>query len=81
MKLRKRAKLRQQDLAYGLNKRQATVSDWERGVTVPHLTPSETKTMMELLNCTIDELVLAFDGSGVSESSEASESRQAKGTA
>jgi putative transcriptional regulator len=59
--LRKRVGLRQQDLAFALNKRQATISDWERGATIPHLTPSETLALIQVLNCTLEELAEAFD--------------------
>ncbi|NER78971.1 MAG: helix-turn-helix transcriptional regulator [Leptolyngbya sp. SIO1D8] len=60
MDLRERVKLKQQDLAYRLGKRQATISAWENG-GVPHLKPSEFKAMLDVLQCTVDELVAAFE--------------------
>lgn len=59
--LRKRAKLTQRKLAEALDIRQGTVSDWERGLAIPHLRPSQLKRMMEELGCTIDELIEAYE--------------------
>ncbi|PZO33969.1 MAG: XRE family transcriptional regulator [Shackletoniella antarctica] len=59
--LRKRAKLTQRKLAEALDVRQGTISDWERGLAVPHLPPSKLKRMMEELDCTIDELIEAYE--------------------
>lgn len=61
VKLRKRAKLTQRKLAEALDVRQGTISDWERGLAVPHLKPSKLKRMMEELNCTLDELIEAYE--------------------
>lgn len=58
--LRERVKLSQQDLASRLGKRQATISAWENG-GVPHLKPSEFRTMLDVLQCTVDDLVAAFE--------------------
>lgn len=63
MKLRKRAKLTQRQVAQALDIRQSTVSDWERGLSIPHLPPSKLKLMMEVYRCTIDELIEAFEDS------------------
>ena len=60
MDLRERVNLKQQELAYRLGKRQATISAWENG-GVPHLKPSEFKLMLEILECSVDELVQAFE--------------------
>ena len=59
--LRKRVGLRQQDLANAVGVRQATISDWERGATIPHLTPLETLSLTRALQCTLEELVEAFN--------------------
>lgn len=59
--LRKRAKLTQRKLAEALDTRQGTISDWERGIAVPHLKPSKLKLMMEVLDCTLDELIEAYE--------------------
>lgn len=59
--LRKRANITQRKLAEALDIRQGTVSDWETGKAVPHLPPSKYKVMMEVLGCTFDELVEAFE--------------------
>ena len=60
--LRKRAKLTQRKLAEALDVRQGTISDWERGLAIPHLRPSQVKVMLELFKCSIDELIEAYEG-------------------
>lgn len=59
--LRKRVGLTQTKLAAVLDVRQGTISDWERGLAIPHLTPSKLKRMMEALECTLDELIEACE--------------------
>lgn len=61
--LRKRAKLTQRKLAEALDVRQGTISDWERGLAIPHLRPSQVKVMMQLFQCSIDDLIEAYEGS------------------
>lgn len=61
--LRKRANLTQRKVAEALDVRQGTISDWERGLAVPHLRPSQVKVMMQLFKCSIDELIEAYEGS------------------
>jgi transcriptional regulator with XRE-family HTH domain len=63
MTLRKRAKLTQRQVATALDVRESTVSEWERGLSKPHLVPSKTKKLLELYQCTIDELIEAFEES------------------
>jgi transcriptional regulator with XRE-family HTH domain len=58
-KLRKRAGLTQRKLADGLGITIKTISGWERGVTEPHLTIAETQRLMEVLQCTFEELLEA----------------------
>ena len=62
MKLRERAGLTQRQIAESLGKTVGTVSGWERFTKKPRLSFSETKSLMELLNCTLDELIEAFEG-------------------
>lgn len=59
--LRKRAELTQRKLAEALDVRQGTISDWERGLAVPHLRPSQVKVMLQLLKCSLDELIEAYE--------------------
>ena len=59
--LRKRAKVTQRKVAEALDVRQGTISDWERGIAIPHLRPSQIKVMMQLFKCSIDELIEAFE--------------------
>lgn len=61
--LRKRAGLTQRRVAELLNKKVATISDWERGVAQPRLSFSEVKALMELYQCSLDELIEAFESS------------------
>lgn len=57
--LRKRAGLTQRQVADGLGITNKTVSEWERGITEPHLTISETQRLMDILQCTFEELLEA----------------------
>lgn len=59
--LRKRAKLTQRKLAEALDVRQGTISDWERGLAIPHLRPSQLKRLMEVLQCSLDDLIEAYE--------------------
>jgi transcriptional regulator with XRE-family HTH domain len=61
MKLRERVGLTQRQVSVALDKRQGTISDWERGITSPRLTLKEVKELMHLYDCTLDELVEAFE--------------------
>ena len=61
MKLRDRAGLTQRQVSVALDKRQGTISDWERGVTSPRLTLKEVRELTQLYNCTLDELIEAFE--------------------
>ena len=47
--LRKRLKLNQTQLAQALGVRQATISDWERGIHKPLLTLGQVKVLENLL--------------------------------
>ncbi len=58
-KLRKRVGLTQRKLADGLGITIKTISGWERGVTEPRLTIAETQRLMEVLQCTFEELLEA----------------------
>jgi transcriptional regulator with XRE-family HTH domain len=58
-KLRLRAGLTQRQLADALGITVKTVSAWERGIGEPHLTIGETQHLMEVLQCSFEELVKA----------------------
>jgi DNA-binding XRE family transcriptional regulator len=60
MKLRQRIGLTQQELADAIGVTQKTISVWEKGSVEPKLTFEQTKQLMELLNCTLDELIIAI---------------------
>ena len=62
MSLRKRAGLTQRQVAQALDIQTQTVGKWEKGV-IPHLPLSKVKKMMEVYNCTLDELIEAFETS------------------
>jgi transcriptional regulator with XRE-family HTH domain len=59
--LRQRTKKTQRQLAQALGKKVTTISDWERGVKKPRLTFSEVKLLMKELDCSLDELIEAFE--------------------
>jgi transcriptional regulator with XRE-family HTH domain len=61
--LRKRIpKLTQRRVAVALDVRESTVSEWERGISKPHLLPSQLKKMMEVYKCDLDDIIEAFEG-------------------
>ena len=59
--LRKRANKTQRQVAEAIGKKVATISDWERGKTRPQVGFSEVKRLMEVLDCSLDELIEAFE--------------------
>jgi len=59
-KLRQRTGLTQQELADAIGVTKKTISIWEKGSVEPKLTFEQTKQLMELLNCTLDELIIAI---------------------
>ncbi|MBW4421561.1 MAG: helix-turn-helix transcriptional regulator [Myxacorys californica WJT36-NPBG1] len=69
--LRKRANKTQRQVAEAIGRKVTTISDWERGKTRPHLSFSEVKRLMELLECNIDELIEAFEQNAPKENAEA----------
>lgn len=58
-RLRQQAGLTQQELADALEVTQKTISIWEKGSVEPKLSFRQTKKLMEVLNCTLDELIAA----------------------
>lgn len=62
MKLRQKVGLTQQEVAFRLGVRQGTISDWERRLRTPNLPPSKIKLMLEVYQCSLDELIEAFEG-------------------
>jgi len=63
MSLRKRIpNLTQRKVAVALGVGESTVSEWERGITRPHLLPSQVRKMLEVYQCSFDELIEAFEG-------------------
>lgn len=61
MDLRKRVGLTQVQLAMKIGKSPSTVAKWEARDVVPKGTPSEIKKLCEAYQCTIDELIEAFE--------------------
>jgi DNA-binding XRE family transcriptional regulator len=59
VKLRQEAGLTQQDLANAIGVTQKTISIWEKGTVEPKLSLRQTKILMEVLNCTFEELLEA----------------------
>lgn len=59
--LRKRANKTQRQVAEFLGRKVTTISDWERRKTKPQLSFSEVKHLMAFLDCTLDELIEAFE--------------------
>ena len=59
-KLRQQVGLTQQELANAIGVTQKTISIWEKGAVEPKLTFEQTKLLMEVLNCTLDQLIIAI---------------------
>ncbi|MEP0868894.1 helix-turn-helix transcriptional regulator [Trichocoleus desertorum AS-A10] len=62
MKLRNRTGLTQVQFAIMIGKSPSTVAKWEAGDFVPKGKPSEIKRLMDAYQCTLDELIEAFEG-------------------
>ncbi len=58
--LRKRANLTQRQISVVMDISVGTVSQWETGGQRPRLYPEQTQQLLQLLNCTLEELVEAF---------------------
>ena len=58
--MRERAGLTQRELGKIIGKSDQAVSDWERGQSVPSLTPPTMKLLCEALGITFDELADHF---------------------
>ena len=56
--LRRKAQLTQRQLAEILDVTIKTVSAWERGEHEPRLTLTQTTKLMEVFQCSLDELIL-----------------------
>lgn len=60
VELRKRAELTQRQVAEALGVTVTTVSSWETGLKEPRLDFAQTQKLMELYECSIDDLVAAL---------------------
>lgn len=60
MELRKKAGLSRTQVAAALGVSEGTVARWEQGKMEPHLPFWKTKIMLDLYQCTIEELAEAF---------------------
>lgn len=58
--MRERAGLSQKQLGQLIGKTDQTISDWERGRSVPTLTPCKMRLLCDALNVTLDQLADAF---------------------
>jgi len=61
MNLRKVAGLTKVQLAAELGLSVRTINDWEQKRSPPKLVPSQLKQMMSVYQCTLDELIAAFE--------------------
>lgn len=60
MKLRERSGLTQRRLAIAVDITTQTVSSWETGKRRPSLSPPQTLRLCQALNCSLEELAIAF---------------------
>ncbi len=68
--LRTQVKLTRVQVAAALGiKSEKTIFRWEVGESAPNLTPKQTALLIELYQCTLDDLVQAFDELEASKSS------------
>ncbi|MEG4579344.1 helix-turn-helix transcriptional regulator [Microcoleus sp. MON1_C5] len=56
--LRRRVKLTQRQASDLLGVRESTISEWERGISSPHVLM--VPKIMQIYNCTADEVIQAF---------------------
>ena len=56
VKLRTQVNLRTVDTAYHLGVAESTVRNWESGRTVPKLTFAQVRRLLDLYNCSFEEL-------------------------
>jgi DNA-binding transcriptional regulator YiaG len=61
MRLREVAGLTKVQLAMELGLSVRTINDWEQKRSRPKLVPSQLKQMMSVYQCTLDELIAAFE--------------------
>ncbi|WP_310489387.1 helix-turn-helix transcriptional regulator [Chamaesiphon sp. VAR_69_metabat_338] len=61
MHLREVAGLTKIQLAIALGLSVRTINDWEQKRSQPRLVPSQLKQMMSVYQCTLDELIAAFE--------------------
>jgi DNA-binding transcriptional regulator YiaG len=61
MRLRELAGLTKIQLAVALGLNVRTINDWEQNRSQPKLVPSQLKQMMSVYQCTLDELIAAFE--------------------
>lgn len=59
--LRERVGLKTMEVAIRLNKSEATVRFWESGRSIPTFDPREIPCVLEVYQCTLDELIAAVD--------------------
>ena len=59
--LRLKEGITQHEVAVALNIRSQTVSLWERGLKEPYLSFRQTTRLCKLYNCTLEDLLQAFD--------------------
>jgi len=59
--LRERVGLTQRQVAVAMNKRESTISDWERGISKPRLSFTETLRLARLYQCSVETLAIVFD--------------------
>ena len=64
MLLRKRIGLTQVQVAILLGKSPSAVAKWEARDYIPTGKPSEIKKLCEVYQCSLDELIEAFEGGG-----------------
>ncbi|AFZ24765.1 putative transcriptional regulator [Cylindrospermum stagnale PCC 7417] len=60
MSLRKKVNLTQRQVAQALDIQTQTVGGWEKG-GIPHLPPSKIKKLCEVYQCSLDDLIEAFE--------------------
>ncbi len=61
MTLREKAGLSQRKVSEMLDVRQGTVSDWERGKSVPHLPADKFFTMVRAYGASVYDVIQAFE--------------------
>lgn len=59
--LRERAGLKVIDVAYRMGVAESSIRNWERGRSIPRLTPEQFRLICSMYNCSFEEWALSYE--------------------